>query len=68
MSSGWLVLLEGAVVFGGLLAFAVWQLRSLKRLDAADADEGGRDSGSPPPGHPEGEQGADPAGSEPVER
>ncbi len=69
MSSGWLVLLEGAVVFGGLLAFAIWQLRSLKRLDADDDTDRDRDPDSASPtGHAEGQQSADPGGSKPVER
>jgi hypothetical protein len=27
----WLVMLEGLLVFGGALAFGVWQLRSIKK-------------------------------------
>ncbi|MEM7570427.1 MAG: hypothetical protein AAF337_11580 [Pseudomonadota bacterium] len=30
-------LLEFGLFFGGVLAFAIWQLRSLKKLDEADA-------------------------------
>jgi hypothetical protein len=41
MSTGWLVLAEGILVFGGLLAFTLWQLRSLKRMERDEPDEPG---------------------------
>jgi hypothetical protein len=41
MSTGWLVLAEGILVFGGLLAFTIWQLRSLKRMERENPDEPG---------------------------
>lgn len=55
MTSGTIVLLEGLLVLGGVLAFAVWQLWSVRR----PAD---------PPRHAEGQQELHPGPGEAVER
>lgn len=77
MSAGWLVLAEGIMVFGGLIAFCVWQLRQLKRLEREDGAEpglstesrraaGGRSAQGAR--HAERQEGSDPGGGEAVER
>lgn len=42
--TSFVVLIEGVLVFGGVLAFAWWQIRSVRRTDA-DEEE----TPSPPP-------------------
>ncbi|MBK1696356.1 MULTISPECIES: hypothetical protein [Alphaproteobacteria] len=36
MDGGWIVLLEGMTVFGLLIGFGIWQLRSLKKMERED--------------------------------
>lgn len=55
MSSGTLVLLEAILVLGGVLAFAFWQLWSVRRPAA-------------PPRHPERQKELHPGSNEAVER
>ncbi len=55
MGSGTIVLLEGILVLGGVLVFALWQLRSVRRPAA-------------PPGHAERQQELHPGPGEAVER
>lgn len=55
MGSGTLVLLEGILVLGGVLVFALWQLRSVRRPAA-------------PPGHAERQQELHPGPGEAFER
>jgi hypothetical protein len=67
MDTGWIVLVEGIAIFGLLIGFGVWQLRSLKKMEREDKakGEGGesaflrRRDGDPGsaqgPGHPEGQ-------------
>lgn len=55
MDSGTIVLLEGLLVLGGVLAFAIWQLRSVRRPTT-------------PPRHAERQEQLDPEPREAVER
>ncbi len=41
----WLVMLEGLLVFGGALAFGIWQLRSIKK-DQEKARQAAKESTS----------------------
>jgi cytochrome oxidase assembly protein ShyY1 len=36
MDTGWIVLVEGIAIFGLLIGFGVWQLRSLKKMERED--------------------------------
>ena len=36
MSTGWIVLIEGIAIFGLLIGFGIWQLRSLKKMERED--------------------------------
>ncbi|MBK1669771.1 hypothetical protein CKO28_17170 [Rhodovibrio sodomensis] len=45
MNTGWIVLIEGIAIFGLLIGFGIWQLRSLKKMereDKANAEAEGR--------------------------
>jgi cytochrome oxidase assembly protein ShyY1 len=50
MNTGWIVLIEGIAIFGLLIGFGVWQLRSLKKMEREDkakaegSDEGAAES------------------------
>ncbi len=58
--SGGAALIELLLVYGVVIGFGVWQLRSLRR-DGRSAKD------STPARHPEGQEDADPVRSEPVE-
>ena len=36
MNTGWIVLIEGIAIFGLLIGFGIWQLRSLKKMERED--------------------------------
>lgn len=36
MDTGWIVLIEGIAIFGLLIGFGIWQLRSLKKMERED--------------------------------
>jgi hypothetical protein len=38
MADGWFAAIELLLVFGGVMAWIVWELRSLKRAKARDLD------------------------------
>jgi hypothetical protein len=55
MSSHWpIVLIEGIIVFGGVLAFAWWQLREIKRDQQKAAQERAALSSGQQPSTPSG--------------
>lgn len=58
-------LIELVLVFGVVLAWAFWELWSVRRSRRGDAEAASAGPGTERPGHAEGQHGADDGGSQP---